>query len=482
MSKIAPEGLTLLTRIGLVLGPVLGIAVYLAGPPAGLELRAWALLAIMTLVVVWWVTEAIPVAATALIPLVALPLFGIAKPAEAAAPYADPIIYLFVGGFILAMAVERWGLHRRLALGVVGVVGTSPRALVAGFLIGAGALSMWISNTATALIYIPIALGVVRALAGDGEPDPVLGRALVLAVAYAASIGGVGTPIGSPTNLVMVGYLEKAGMSLSFGQWMTLAVPLVVVMLGAAWLLLALGVKREGDPARSRAVINQARDALGPITQAELRVLIIFGLVAAGWVLRQPAGEAIPALKGLSDMQIAMAGVLALFLVPSGAKGGGALMDWPTAERIPWGVALMFGAGLSMAAAMETTGVTGWLSEALAFLQTWPPILVLAMIVAVTVIVSEVASNVATLTAVLPIVAAAAAATGIAPLYLVFAATMGASLAFMMPMGTAPNAIAYATGYASIGRMVRIGFVLNLCGIALVVGVVQTFGPTVLGR
>jgi solute carrier family 13 (sodium-dependent dicarboxylate transporter), member 2/3/5 len=472
---------SLLNRIGLLLGPGLALLVWLVGPPEGLTPQAWALLCVMILVVVWWVSEAIPVAASALIPLVALPLFGIAKPAEAAAPYADPIIYLFVGGFILAMAVERWGLHKRLAYGVVGVVGAGPKALVAGFLIAAGAISMWISNTATTLILIPIAMGAVRALALDGEPDPALGRALALAVAYAASIGGVGTPIGSPTNLVAVGYMEKEGLSLGFGQWMILGVPLVVVMLAAAWLVLTPGVKAQGDPARAKAVIADAQAALGKITPAETRVMIVFGLVALGWIFRLPLSDAVPALKGLSDMQIAMAGVLALFLIPSGAKKGGALMDWATAERIPWGVALMFGAGLSMAAAMETTGVTAWLGEVLGFLRDWPPLLILLLLVAVTVMVSEVASNVATLTAVLPVVGAVAQATGMAPLYLIFAAAMGASLAFMMPMGTAPNAIAYATGFPTIGRMIRTGIVLNVLAIGLIVTVVQVFGPVVLG-
>lgn len=470
-------------RIGLLLGPIVALGLYFGlGAPEGLSGPAWASVCLLSLIVIWWVTEAIPVAATALVPLVALPLVTGIKPVAAAAPYADPIIYLFVGGFILAAAVERWGLHRRFAFMVVARIGVSPSALVAGCLAAAGLLSMWISNTATALMLTPIALGVAGALQGHGQDSRRLGGALVVAVAYAASIGGIATPVGSPTNLVAMGWLDRNGFNISFVDWMLLATPLAALMLVIAWMVIRLdlaGVARHGDSAAARAAVTQMQADLGRMRVPERRVLIVFALVACGWIFREQLVK-IPGLEGLTDMQIAIGGALSLFLVPSGEAKGERLMDWQRAERIPWGIALLFGAGLSMAAAMDTLGVTTWLAGELSFLGAWTPLAILAAIVALTVFLSEFASNTATLTAFLPVVGAVAAATGMAPLYLVFGACMGASLAFMMPVGTPPNAIAYATGLVEMKRMIRLGLVLNLAGIGLTVAVIEWFGPMLL--
>jgi sodium-dependent dicarboxylate transporter 2/3/5 len=475
-------GSRLLGRIGLILGPTVALAMAAAGPPTGLSVQAWAAVALLALIVVWWVTEAIPVAATALVPLIGLPLVAGVKPVDAAAPYADPVIFLFIGGFMLAAAVEHWGLHRRFALRLVSAIGFSPGALLAGCLAGAGFLSMWISNTATALMLMPIALGIVSALATVGGSSPRLAGTLVVAIAYAASIGGIATPIGSPTNLVAMGWLERNDMSLSFLEWMTLATPLAIVMLCAAWGVLRLDLGRASastDVEGARAVLARMSAELGPMTEPERRVLIVFVTTALAWIAREPL-TAIPALKGLTDMQIAIAGAVALFLVPSGRQAGEALIDWPRAERIPWGIALLFGAGLSMAAAMEALGVTEWMAGELSFLGVWAPVAVLAAIVALTVFLSEFASNTATLAAFLPVVAAVASATGIAPLYLVFGAAMGASLAFMMPVGTPPNAIAYATGHVDMKRMIKLGLWLNLLAIGLIIACVEVIGPFVL--
>jgi solute carrier family 13 (sodium-dependent dicarboxylate transporter), member 2/3/5 len=476
-------GQGVLGRVGLVLGPGVALGLYFGlGAPEGLSAPAWASVCLLALIVIWWVTEAIPVAATALVPLLALPLVAGVKPAAAAAPYADPIIYLFVGGFILAAAVERWGLHRRFAFLLMARIGVSPGALVAGCLASAGLLSMWISNTATALMLTPIALGVAGALKGEGQDARRLGGALVVSVAYAASIGGVATPVGSPTNLVAMGWLERNGLELSFVDWMLLATPLAGLMLVIAWVIIRLdlvGAARNGDAASARQAVARLQAELGPMRAPERRVLIVFGLVACGWIFREQLIKA-PGLSGLSDMQIAIAGALSLFLIPSGETKGERLLDWQRAERIPWGIALLFGAGLSMAAAMDTLGVTKWLAGELSFLGAWTPLAILAAIVALTVFLSEFASNTATLTAFLPVVGAVAAATGMAPLYLVFGACMGASLAFMMPVGTPPNAIAYATGLIDMKRMLRLGLVLNLAGIALTVAVLEWLGPMVL--
>jgi sodium-dependent dicarboxylate transporter 2/3/5 len=471
--------------LGFVLGPAIAAAICFVGPPEGLSQQAWITIALLALMVVWWVSEAVPIAATALLPILVLPSLQIMPAADAAAPYADPVIYLFIGGFMLAAAVEKWNLHARLALGIAGLVGGKPIALVGGFLLAGGLLSMWISNTATALILTPVAIGVARAMSLNGRPDPVLGGALVLAVAYAASIGGIGTPIGSPTNLVAMSYLERNGLSLSFTQWMSIAVPLMFVMLAAAFCVLGAQVaffSKSRAPANGSAVIQEAYRALGPMTQPELRVLLVFTTVAVLWITRELYTQ-LPGLERINDTAVALAGALALFLIPSGDKAQRSkpLLDWPTAERIPWGIALLFGAGLSMAEAMEATGVTEWLGANLTWLGGYTPFVIVLAIVAVTVFASELASNVATLSAFLPVVGGVAAATGMDPLLLVFPAAMGASLAFMLPIGTPPNAIAYATGLPSMRRMITLGIGLNIIAIAAIGAIATLLGPIVLG-
>jgi solute carrier family 13 (sodium-dependent dicarboxylate transporter), member 2/3/5 len=472
----------ILGRIGLIFGPALMLGMLAFGAPEGLSSQAWGAIALLALVVVWWVTEAIPVAATALLPLIGLPLLAGVKPVAAAAPYADPVIFLFVGGFILAAAVERWDLHRRFALALVARVGVSPGALLAGCLAAAGLLSMWISNTATALMLMPIAIGIARATSSAGEANPRLAGSLAIAIAYAASIGGIATPVGSPTNLVAIGWLERNGLALSFLDWMALATPLAALMLVGAWIVLRIdigGAKPPADNGAGKAALKQMQAEIGPMSEPERRVLMIFAATALAWMFREQLVQ-VPGLAGLSDMQIAMVGAVSLFLIPSGRKHGEALIDWPRAERIPWGIALLFGAGLSMAASMETLGVSTWLAEQLSFLGAWTPLAILAGIVTLTVFLSEFASNTATLTAFLPVVGGVAAATGMAPLYLVFGAAMGASLAFMMPVGTPPNAIAYATGEVEMKRMIRVGLWLNLLGIGLITACIELLGPGIL--
>lgn len=479
----AGGGFPWLRRAGLYAGPLLGLLLWLAGAPDGLDPKGWAAVCVLAVMVVWWISEALPVAATALLPLVALPVFGIATPTAAAAPYADPIIYLFVCGFMLAAAVERWGLHSRIALGIAAGFGARPARLLAGLMVASAALSMWISNTATALMLMPIALGVAAAVSQDGRPDPRLGAALVLAVAYGASVGGIGTPIGSPTNLVAMGFLERQGIAIGFPQWMALALPVTAVMLVLVWLQLARTLPREADqdPAAAATVIQTARAALGPIRSPEWRVGAVFGAVALCWVLRQPI-NALPGLAGVTDLGIAVAGVLLLFVLPSGDPvKPGPLLDWPSAERIPWGIALLFGAGLSMAAAMEATGVTRWLGGNLGWLGAYGPFLILLILVGLVIFLTEVSSNTATLTAMLPVIAAVATALDMPPLTLAFAAAMAASCAFMLPIATPPNAIAYGTGLVPIGRMVRVGLWLNLIGTVVIATVVHLLGPLLLG-
>ena len=469
--------------LGLILGPIVAAALLAIGPPEGLAGPAWTTVALLALMIVWWVTEAIPISATALLPLLVLPLAGVTTPAEAAAPYADPILFLFIAGFMIAVAIERWNLHARIALHIAASAGGQPAALIGGFILAAGLLSMWISNTATALMLTPIAVGVADAMARQGRPDPALGAGLVLGVAYAASIGGMGTPVGSPTNLIAMAFLNERGIALSFGQWMTLGVPVVIILLPTAWFLLTREVKRvpAEEAQHGRTVLRTALAALGPMSRAEVRVGAVFLLVALGWMLREVL-NGVPGLERLSDMGVAVAGALALFLLPSGAGAERPrLLDWSAAERIPWGIVILFGGGLSVAGAMESTGLSDWLASALGGLRAFDVLLIVAALILVTLVATEAMSNVATLTAMLPVVAAFAAALGVNPLLLVFPVSIAASLGFMLPIATGPNAIAYATGRAPLRRMLRQGMLLNLAGVLAILLVNATLAGSVLG-
>ena len=481
----------LAATIGLWLGPSLAALMLWLGAPEGLSAPGWQTLALLAWMVVWWVTEPVPIAATSLLPIVCLPLGGIASAADATGAYADPIIFLFIGGFIIAVAIEHWQLHERIALSMIAAVGTRPVALVGSFALASCLLSMWISNTATALMLMPTAIGVAHAVAPlAAGPDAcaratranaTLTAALVLMVAYGASIGGIGTPVGSPTNLVAMSYLQKEGLSLGFAQWMVIAAPLMVAMLLATWAVLAWPLRRHGANPEVARLLAERRRALGPITRPERRVLGVFVLVAAAWMFN-PLLKKIEGLQGLNDTAIAIVGALLLFALPSGDASAlrRRLLDWKTAERIPWGVALLFGGGLSVAAAMEAHGVSAWLGNAMSGMDSLHPLVVLLLLAALTVFASEFMSNVATLAAFLPVIGAISLATGLPPLVLVFNASMAASLAFMMPAGTAPNAIAYATGAVRIRQMLRVGLWLNLISILSITVVSEWLAPLVL--
>jgi solute carrier family 13 (sodium-dependent dicarboxylate transporter), member 2/3/5 len=476
-------GGTIVRLIGLIAGLAAFALMTFLGPPADLSPKAWSALSLLALMIIWWVSEAIPVAATALLPLGFLPLLGVARPVEAAAPYGDPIIFLFIGGFMVAAAIEQCGLHKRIALGVLVTVGSSPAAIVAGFMIATTLLSMWISNTATALMMTPIALAVCKAAAPSGPDQRKLIAACVLGVAYCASIGGVGTPVGSPTNLIGMKWLEANDVGLSFPQWMTIGLSIILVMVPATWLILtkiAYPLPRHlGDKDASATIAAQNR-ALGKMSAAETRVMIVFLSVALAWMFREPLSK-LPGGKGLSDMVIAVLGAISLFIIPSGDKSGKALLDWSVAERIPWGIAILFGGGLSMAAALESAGVSDYVGVHMAGIGTLPVVAIVLILVAVTVFASELASNVATLTAMLPVLTAIVVATGADPLIVGASATFAASFGFMLPIATAANAIAFATGAPKQSEMLRVGLVLNLLGIGAIALAVATLGPLVRG-
>ncbi|RRD30216.1 SLC13 family permease [Actinomyces bowdenii] len=484
-------------RIGVVLGPVLAALAYALFPAnavdqvnsaaaaAGNEaaytdagLRAVAAAAV--LLGVWWMTEAIPLAATALLPLVIFPALQVADFKEVAAPYASDTIFLFMGGFMLALAMQKWNLHRRVALWVVLRVGTRPRALVLGFMTATGFLSMWVSNTATAVVMLPIGisvLGLVSSLVGGPDRMRRLSTGLMLGIAYAASIGSVGTIIGTPPNALMVAYLsETHGIEIGFGRWMLVGVPLAMVLMLVAWWLLVHVLFRPEveDIPGGREVIAGAWRELGPMSRGEMRVAVVFVVTAASWVFIPLILNRTGSSLTISDALIAMCSATALFLLPGDRSRGTRLLDWATAKELPWDVLLLFGGGLSLSAMFSRLGLSIWIGEQAKGLGALPIVLLVAAVALLVILLTELTSNTATAAAFLPIMGGVAIGVGLteqAPaniMLLVVPVALSATFAFMLPVATPPNAVAYGSGYIQIGDMVRAGIWLNLAGAVLV--------------
>jgi sodium-dependent dicarboxylate transporter 2/3/5 len=462
-------------RIGLMLGPALALVIYALIPDAdagGLGHAGRATAAVGVLMATWWLCETLPLPATALLPLGLFPLLGVAGMAATAKPYASDIIFLFMGGFILGLAMERWGLHRRVALHIVAAMGTGPRRLVAGFMLASAGLSMWISNTAAAIILLPVAISVIRMVsepdAPDAPDDPALtsfATCLLLAIAYAASIGGVGTLIGSPPNLVAAGYLEhELGCRIGMLDWMRFGIPLVAVFLPLAWAYLTWWAfpMRLTSLGTGREQIGKAVAALGPMSRGEKIVSIVFGLTALAWILRPQLAE-LPGLALLTDPTIAILSALSLFLIP--VRRGVPAMDWDTTLRLPWGVLLLFGGGLSLAEAIGTHGVDHFIAGGIGGLGAVPATVLLLAVVTLVIFATELTSNTAVATTFVPVLAAVAVGLGAPPAMLVVAVALSASYAFIMPVATPPNAIVFGTGRVSVGQMARAGFALNLLAI-----------------
>ena len=470
-------------RLGLLLGPLVFAAMLLLPPPAGLAPEAWRVAATATLMALWWVTEAVPIPVTGLLPLALFPLLGVASMGETAAPYADPLIFLFLGGFLVALGLERWNLHRRIALGVVGLVGVRPASLVGGFMLATAFLSMWVSNTATAVMMLPIGLSVIALLRQDGEAAARDGfaPALLLGIAYGASIGGMATLIGTPPNALLAAFMRRTyGVEIGFAQWMAIGLPLAVLMLLGAWLILtrlAFALPRQAI-AGSAALIRGEIAGLGPLATPELRVGLVFAGAALLWVLRPALEGVLPA--GVNDTVIAVAAGVLLFVIPAGGKAGRGvrLMDWPTATRLPWGVLLLFGGGLSLAAAIGRSGLAAWIGAGFAGLGHWPLLLVVLLVTAGIVFLTELTSNTATAAAFLPLMASVAPALAADPFLLTIPVALGASCAFMLPVATPPNAIVFGSGRLTVAQMARAGFLLNLAAIAIILGLTTVLvGP-----
>ena len=456
-------------RWGLWGGLALFVAMLLLPPPAGMPLPAWQTSAVVVLMATWWMTQALPLTATALVPFLAFPMFGIMDANDTAASYYSPILFLVLGGAIIALAIERTGLHRRLALAIVSRGGSTPAAMLLAFMTATAVLSFIVSNTATTLIMIPIAVAVLKAAKVEPGETGGFAGALAMGIAFAASIGGLGTLVGSPTNAIAVGIIERStGLRIDFLTWALYGLPLVAVAIPLCWLILlkVQGVRpTDFDPAAAREGIGE----VAAWSTAERRLVPLIAAVVAAWIALPFVTPLLPD-DSLTDGSIAIAGALLLFVIPDGTGRG--IINWDEANRAPWGVIMMFGGGLALAAGIGASGLAQWLGVALEPLRAVHPLVVALVLVAIVVLVTEFASNVATASGVIPVVAGIIAATGIDPILLALPAAMAASWGFMLPSGTGPNAIAWATGHIALPRMLKAGLLLDIAGVPLMVGMV----------
>jgi sodium-dependent dicarboxylate transporter 2/3/5 len=466
----------MMRRAVMVLGPVAFLLTVLLPAPEGIPEAAWRVAGLAGWMAAWWLTAVVPLEATALLPIVLLPLTGVVSLGRVTRSYADPVIFLFLGGFFLAATLERWNLHKRLALATVRAVGTDQRRVVLAFMIAAAVASMWISNTATAIMMLPIALAIVgRPPKGGVEGRGGFPTALMLGVAYGATIGGVATLIGTPPNAIFAGAArELLGRDVSFAEWMALGLPVAVVMLAGCWLLLVALFRVRGVVAGLEEMLERERHAMGPLSGGEQFVLSVFALTALAWVLRAPktvGGVRIPGLEdllpGISDPVIAIAAALLLFVMPLKGQRHKVALDWESAARVPWGILLLFGGGLALAGAFEASGLSQWVGAQLGSLRGLPlPVVVLAT-AGLFVLLTELTSNTASSALGMPLIAGVAQGLGLPALPLMAAVAVSASMAFMLPVATPPNAIVFGSGWIRPGQMARAGVGLNVIAVLI---------------
>lgn len=477
-------------RVGLWLGPAAAIACYLALGPSGLDEPARRLAGVVVLMAVWWITEAVPIAATALVPIVLFHPLGINPIRDTLIPYADPIIFLFMGGLMLGQTLERWGAHRRLALHVILRVGTGPKQIVAGVMIAAACLSAFVSNTATAVMMLPIVTSIAALATKDDDTGDNRGYTvcLLIALAWACSIGGLATVTGSPPNGILVGFLDSnKDVQISWGEWLLIGLPLTIVLLPAAWALLVFW----SAPVRISAIeggrdhIRKQLERMGAPDRAEKLTIAVFALAALAWITHGPITSRLNAarpdddqLNGLHDAVVAIGAALILFLLPAGK--GKRVLDWDTAVKIPWGVLILFGGGLSLAAAFGATGLDVWLGNQLAGMGSPPEPVALLGTTGLIVFMTELTSNTATTSTMLPVLNAASDGLGMDAKPLLIAAALSASCAFMLPVATPPNAIIFGSGKITIRQMAKAGVWMNLLAITVIVIYLSIFDTGLL--
>jgi sodium-dependent dicarboxylate transporter 2/3/5 len=454
--------------IGFAGGAAIFIIMLILPSPEGLSLAGWRTAAVAMLMATWWITEVIPISATAMIPLVLFPLLGITDISTTAIPYANPMIFLFMGGFILAIAMQEWGLHRRVALNIIRLIGSKPKNIVAGFMVSTAIMSMWVSNTAATMMMLPIALSVIDLTQQQkfSDTDNRMYRnfavTLMLSIAYSASVGGLATVIGTPTNALLIGFVNDSyGIEISFAEWMLVGIPIVILGLPIIFIVMTswvFPIQFQTLPGGHEYIENETK-RLGSITRPEVIIAVIFTLIAVLWMTRPILEDYV---SGLSDAGIAIFGALLLFLVPVSISEGKFMLSWKAAEKLPWGVLILFGGGLTLAGTIQRTGLAEWLGGYFGILSGWPVILIIFIISMVIIMFTELASNSATAAAFLPIMGSVAIGIGENPLILAIPVAVVASCAFMLPVATPPNAIVYGSGVMTIPEMAKAGLVLNV--------------------
>ncbi|MCW5924599.1 MAG: DASS family sodium-coupled anion symporter [Saprospiraceae bacterium] len=468
--------------LALLAGPLLFLLIAALPAPAGMPEAAKLTTAITLWIAVWWITEPVDLAVTSLLPLVLFPLTGVARLKDVSGEYGNEIIFLFIAGFFFGKTIERWHLHRRIALRLVMWLGSKPSRVVLGFMVASAFISMWVSNTATAVMMTPVAIAVAVQSGGIDKDARHFQKALLLGVGYACSIGGLATLIGTPTNAIFVSYVkQKMDIAVSFWQWFLFGLPFTTVLLVACWglLLWLFPLGKTMDTSHdSRDAIREDLAMLGRVTMPERRLMWLFGVVILAWI----TGSLVwyKWVPNCNDVVVAVAGGILLFLVPSG-DGSKPLLDWDTALRIPWGIILLFGGGLALAKGFDQSGLAAWLGERMTGLSTLSHLLILLTVLTVVVLLSEVASNIATASMMMPVLAALAVSIGMHPFGLLLSATLAASFGFGLPVATAPNTIVYSSGYLTTRDMAKAGFILDAVAIVLLLIFLYAVLPFVWG-
>ena len=459
-------------RLGLVLGPLLFFITILFFKPKGLSTEGNAVLATTLWVAIWWVFEVVPIAVTAMLPIILFPITGAMKLSATTAAFGHKYVFLYIGGFIIAIAIEKWNLHKRIALTVINLIGTSVNQIILGFMLATAFLSMWISNTATTVMMLPIGMAIISQLkdnpATEEDENAIFGKALMLAIAYSASIGGVATLIGTPPNLIFAGILEEQyNIEMTFSKWIVYGLPISIILLFICWKYLttiAFKFKQKDFPG-GKAEIRRLLNSLGKISYEEKTVLIVFCVTAFLWMTRSfLISKLVPAID---DTIIAMVSATVLFLLPTKTKNE-KIIDWQSAVKLPWGILLLFGGGLALAAGFTSTGLAEWIGAQITQFEHLPLFALLFVLILAVNFLTEITSNLATTAMLLPIIAPIALVLDVHPFTLMVGITVAASCAFMLPVATPPNAIVFGSGYLKIPDMMKTGIWMNIISIILI--------------
>ena len=479
--------------IGLFLGPLLFVLTLIFVNPEGLPPEAKAILASTIWIATWWITEAIPIPATSLLPIILFPMTGGLDVSSTTSAYGNDTIFLFMGGFMIALTMEKWNLHKRIALTIISIIGTNTERIVLGFMVATGFLSMWISNTATAMMMVPIGLAIIYQVSDALKDDPSIdtskenfgfGKALMLGIAYSASLGGIATLIGTPPNTLLAGAVNEIyGIEITFAQWMLFGVPLAWTFILIAWIYLvkmAYPQKLKHLPGGSE-VIRQQKSDLGAASYEEKAVFVVFVAVALAWISRSFILDAFAPNLEMTDAMVGLIAAMILFIIPSKNRKGDHLLDWATAVKLPWGILLLFGGGLAIAAGFTNSGLSEWIGNQLIGLQGVNVLIIVLVVAALVLFLTEITSNTATASMMFPIMASLAVALSIHPYALMVTAAIAASCAFMLPVATPPNAVVFGSGYLKISDMAKAGLALNIFGIFFISLAVFYFLPLVWG-